>query len=125
MTRSGIASRYANALADVVTSPGSALNAETALAELRAFDATMQDSPELSNALVSPAVPLGRKRAVVERIVALLKVSRITRNFLFVLIDKRRIGSLTDIIQTFETTADERLGFARADVASASDLSEP
>ena len=125
MTHSAVASRYANALADVVTAGTSGINAETALAELRIFADALDSSPELGNALTSPAVPPSRKRAVIGRIADQLELSRITRNLLFVLIDKRRIASLTDIINTFEIVAGERLGFARADVASAAELSEP
>ena len=55
----------------------------------------------------------------------MLKLSRITRNFLFVLVDHRRIASLGDIIRTFEQVVDERLGFARAEISSASELTEP
>ena len=62
---------------------------------------------------------------MVGRIGDLLKLSRITRNFLFVLVDHRRIASLADIIQTLEVILDERLGFARAEVASARELTEP
>ncbi len=125
MTHSVVASRYANALADVVTAGADGTGAAAALAELHAFEQALRESPELSSALTSPAVPPSRKRAVVGRIAGILKLSRTTRNFLFVLIDKRRLLALADVIQTFETVADERLGFARADVTSASGLSEP
>ena len=124
MTTSALATRYANALADVVTAPGSSVRAEDALAELRSFDAALGSSAELHNALTSPAVPTGRKRTVVARIADVLKLLRITRNFLFVLIDHRRIAGLQGILHSFEIIADERLGFARADVASARDLTE-
>ena len=40
------------------------------------------------------------------------------------LIDKRRIPALEAVLAAFEIIVDERLGFARADVASASELSE-
>src|SRR5882672_472087 len=125
MTHSAVASRYANALADVVTAGTSGINAETALAELRAFADVLHSSHELGTALTSPAVPPSRKRAVVGRIGDQLKLSRISRNFLFVLIDKRRITSLPDIINSFEIVIGERLGFARADVISAAELAEP
>jgi F-type H+-transporting ATPase subunit delta len=124
MTNSAVASRYASALADVVTRPGAAPDAGQALAELRYFEAAMSASPELTNVLITPAVPVGRKRAVVERLAGLLKLSPITRNFILVLIDKRRVPLLPEIIQSFETVADERLGFARADVASALELDD-
>ncbi|HEV3196304.1 MAG TPA: ATP synthase F1 subunit delta [Bryobacteraceae bacterium] len=125
MTLSAVASRYASALADVVTAKGSSLGPEAAVAELRSFESVLRSSPELHNALTTPAVPVGRKRAVVGRLADLLKLSRIARNFLFVLIDRRRITSLSEIIQSFEQIVDERLGFARAEVASARELTEP
>jgi F-type H+-transporting ATPase subunit delta len=124
MTLSAVASRYANALADVVTASGSALPPQNALAELRSFESTLKSSPELYNALLTPAVPGSRKKAVVGRIAEILKLSRITRNFLFVLVDHRRIDSVSGIIQTLEVVLDERLGFARAEVISAVELSE-
>ena len=54
----------------------------------------------------------------------MLKLSPITRNFLFVLVDRRRIASLSNIIQDFEAVVDARLGFAQAEVSSARELSE-
>ena len=124
MTHSAVATRYASALADVVTTGANAA-AETTLGELQAFESVLRSSTELQNALISPAVPPSRKRAVVGRLADTLKLSRVTRNFLFVLIDHRRIASLADIVQSFETVADERLGFARADVTSAREIAEP
>lgn len=124
MTSSVIASRYAKALVDVVTGPKTALDPERAVAELRAFASAMESSGELQNALVSPAVAVGRKRAVVGRIADALGISRIIRNFLFVLIDNRRTPALKDIVDTFELEIDERLGFRRAEIRSAAEMPE-
>jgi F-type H+-transporting ATPase subunit delta len=124
MTLSAVATRYANALADVVSPGTSAIRPDDALKELRAFEGALNESGELKNALISPAVPVGRKRAVVGRIGDLLKLSPIVRNFLYVLIDHRRIGSLTEILHSFELIMDERLGFARVQVSSARELTE-
>ncbi len=124
MTLSAVAARYANALADVVTATGSSLNPQQAVAELRAFEGALADSPELQNALITPAVPAARKRAVVGRVADLLKLSRVTRNFLFVLVDKRRIASLSGIIKDFEAVVDARLGFAQAEVSSPVELTD-
>jgi F-type H+-transporting ATPase subunit delta len=124
MTLSAVAARYANALADVVTAPGSALSPQKAVAELRAFQAALDESHELREALATPAVPASRKKAVVGRIADVLGASRVARNFLFVLIDHRRVGSLASIVQQFEDVIDARLGFARADVTSAVPLDE-
>jgi F-type H+-transporting ATPase subunit delta len=124
MTLSSVSTRYANALADVVTGAGSALLAEDALAQLRAFEAALHASSALQNALATPAVPVARKRAVVGRIGYVLELGQITRNFLYVLVDHGRIGLLTPIIHTFELAVDQRLGYARLEVTSASELSE-
>ena len=124
MTLSAVAARYANALADVVTAGSSEIKPQQAVAELRSFDALLGGSADLQNALVTPAVPGSRKKAVVGRFADRLQLSRITRNFLYVLIDHRRIASLSDIIRTFEEVVDARLGFAQAEVSSANDLND-
>jgi F-type H+-transporting ATPase subunit delta len=124
MTLSALAKRYAEALADVVTRAGSGLPPEEAAAQLRAFEATLLTSLELREALVTPAIPNSRKKAVVGRIAGILGLAPTIRNFLFVLVDHRRMSSMGEIIQTFELVVDERLGFARAEVAAARELSQ-
>jgi F-type H+-transporting ATPase subunit delta len=94
------------------------------VAQLNAFETALRSSIELQNALTTPAVPASRKRAVVGRIAGILQLSQIARNFLFVLVDHRRIASLPEIIHSFELVVDERLGFARAEVSAASELTE-
>jgi F-type H+-transporting ATPase subunit delta len=122
MTLSAVATRYANALADVVTAGGSSLRPEDAVAELRSFEALIAESNELRNALITPAIPASRKRAVVGKIADRLQLSRIARNFLFVLVDKRRVTSLSAILHSFELAVDERSGFARAEITAAREL---
>ena len=114
MTLSALAKRYAEALADVVTRAGSGLSPEEAAAQLRAFEAALQASLELREALVTPAIPNSRKKAVVGRVAGILGLAPMVRNFLFVLVDHRRMGSMAEIIHCFELVVDERLGFARA-----------
>jgi F-type H+-transporting ATPase subunit delta len=124
MTLSAVATRYAKALADVTSVPAGALSPQDALTQLRAFESALAASRELENALTTPAVPTGRKRAVVGRIAGVLNLSPIARNFLFVLIDHRRIALLGAILHSFDLIMDERLGFARAEVSSPSELTE-
>lgn len=124
MPITAVATRYANALADVVTSRTSSVRPEDALGQLRAFEAVVRGSADLYNALTTPAVPANRKRAVVARIGGLLNISQTARNFLYVLVDHRRIGEISEIVQSLELVLDERLGFARAEVAAARELSE-
>jgi F-type H+-transporting ATPase subunit delta len=124
MTLSAVATRYAKALADVTTTAASRLRPEDALAQLRAFESALSASRELLNALITPAVPLNRKRAVVGRIAGLLHLSPMARNFLFVLIDHRRIALLGAILDAFELNVEERQGFARAEVSSPRELTQ-
>lgn len=124
MTSSAIAHRYAGALVDVVTGPAAKLDPQQITRELHDFESTLADSVELRHALSSPSVPGSRKKAVVARIADQLSLSRISRNFLFILIDHRRIAALTEILHAFEIELDERLGFARAEVSAARELDE-
>jgi F-type H+-transporting ATPase subunit delta len=124
MTLTGVAARYANALADVVTAGNSALPPQDAVRELRAFEAVLAESHDLREVLHTPAITASRKKAVVGRLADLLKLSRISRNFLLVLIGHRRITLLSEILQAFEVVLDERSGYIRAEIASPSVLGD-
>ncbi len=116
---SAVASRYARALVDVVTEPGSGIDAETAKQQLRQVAALIASSADLKSALLSPAVSPSRKRAVVAK---LIDVHPKIRNFIYVVIDHRRVHELPSIVDAFEFLIDEHLGFVRADVSSATAL---
>jgi F-type H+-transporting ATPase subunit delta len=118
---SAVSSRYARALVDVVTEPGSGIDAETATVQLRQVAAMIAASDDLRNALLSPAVSPSRKRAVVAK---LINVHAKIRNFIYVVIDHRRVHEIPSIVEAFEFLIDEHLGFVRADVSSASALTD-
>ena len=122
-----VASRYARALMDVVAAPASQVDPAAALEQLRAFEQLIEASPELRTALLSPAVPPARKRAVVTKLAESslapsVRPSRPVRNFLFVVIDHRRVAELAVIVEAFEALLDERVGYVRADVVTAREL---
>jgi F-type H+-transporting ATPase subunit delta len=123
MISSAIVGRYANALADVITG-ASGMDAAQAVRDLRGFEALLESSVELRHALASPAVPPGRKRAVVSRLAQTMTLSKIVRNFLLVITDHRRAAAFSQIIDAFEIILDERLGFIRAELRSARELDE-
>lgn len=122
MTSSAVVSRYANALADVVTGASAAVQPADAAAQLRAFADVVAGTQDLRNVLISPTVSLARKNAVISRLAEILGTSRVVRNFLMVLSDHRRLGALSEVASDFEVILDERLGFARAGVRSATAL---
>jgi len=123
MISQAIVTRYASALADVITGP-KGMDAAQASQQLRAFEALLVQSAELRNVLASPAVSAARKRAVVKDLADRLGVARIIRNFLLVLTDHRRLPALAQVIDSFEVQLDERLGFVRANLLSARELDD-
>jgi F-type H+-transporting ATPase subunit delta len=122
MTSPAVASRYANALVDVVLDPKLQTPPDQITRELRSFEALLASSEELRNALASPSVPAARKKAVISRLADQLGIGRIGRNFLFVLNSHRRMDALPTVVESFEVLLDERMGFSRANITSAREL---
>lgn len=121
---SALANRYARALVDVVLDPASALKPEDAVAQLQSASQMVAQSSELRIALLTPAIATSRKRAAMGKLLDELGASRIIKNFIYVVIDHRRIAILDEIREAFELALDERMGFARAEVTSAAALDE-
>ena len=119
-----LSTRYARALVDSVVAPGTGLDPKQTLAELRTFSTMVRESIELRNVLLSPAVSISKKRAVVARFAESLPLSRLVRNFLYVVIDRRRTDILDEIADAFELALDERMGIVRAEVTSAAPMTE-
>ena len=121
---SAVANRYAHALVDIVMAPGSPLKPADAVAQLAAIEALIRESLELRTALLTPAIPTSRKRAVMGKLLERIGAAPLIRNFVYVVIDHRRIGKLDEMREAFEVALDERMGFARAEVVSAATLDE-
>ena len=119
-----VANRYARALADIVLEPGSPIKPEDAIAQLNNVGQMVSGSWELRNALLTPAVQASRKRAVMGKLLQEAGVAGLIQHFIYVLIDHRRIGLLSQIVDAFQLVLDERMGFARAEVVSAAPLDE-
>jgi F-type H+-transporting ATPase subunit delta len=117
-----VSARYARALVDVVTAPGSKTDPAQVLSQLRAVQDLIHGSTTLQNALNSPAVAPSRKRAVMRRLLDPMGVLVNVRNFVYVVIDHRRAHDFASIVDGFEILLDERLGFVAAEVRSATPL---
>ena len=111
--------QYANALADVALEQGAA---GPVLAQLKDFAGAYGESAELRNFLASPAVTGKEKHAVVEKLSARLGASKILRNFLFIIVDRRRMHMLPGIIAAFQEVIRQRQGIAEAEISSAVEL---
>ena len=122
--QSVVGSRYARALVEVVVAPGSANKPEEIVAQLRSMEQLLSDSHDLRAALMTPAIPTSRKRAVIGKFAETLGLSQVVRNFFFVILDHHRIAQLSEMREAFERLIDEHLGFVRADVTSAEPLEQ-
>jgi F-type H+-transporting ATPase subunit delta len=116
-----VAQHYADALAEVAMAQK---NAQAVRRELRDFLGLLGESAQLGVLLDSPAVSRASKHAIVQALVERLGVSRTVRNFLFVVIDQRRVRLLPKIQQAFEAQLDQLEGVARAHVRSARTLDD-
>ena len=119
-----VSARYARALVEVVTAPGSKVDPAQVLSQLRAVQELIQSSAVLQNALASPAVAPSRKRAVMRRLMEPMGALDKVRNFVYVVIDHRRAHELASIVDAFETLLDEHLGFVAAEIQSATPLTD-
>jgi F-type H+-transporting ATPase subunit delta len=117
-----VATRYARALVEAVLNPASRLEPKQVAEELDSFQQMLAGTSELRNILLSPAVTASRKRAVVGKFAEMIPLSKVVRNFIYVLMDRRRIGILHEVVEAYKVILDERLGVMRADVQSARPL---
>jgi len=119
---SAVAYRYARALVDVVLAPTSPLKPDDAVTQLRLIEETLASSEELRTALLTPAIQTSRKHAVVARLLEKLGGAPLIRNFVYVIIDRRRIAIFSEVREAFEHVLDERRGIVRAEIVSAAPL---
>jgi F-type H+-transporting ATPase subunit delta len=115
-----VASTYARAFADVVFDAH--LDADRALADLRAVATLLQESSDLRRVWENPAIPAEQKRKVLDVIVQRGGISKQVRNLLAVLIDHRRMHFLEPIIRQLEKELDARLGFVEANIGTVREL---
>ncbi len=119
-----IANRYARALADVLGRPDSPLPPEQALEQIESFRELLTESAELKNVLLSPAVDTAQKRELVKVLGERIGLAEPIRNFLYIVINHKRVGLLDDIVAAYRSWLDDRVGIARLDVTSAQALDD-
>ena len=117
-----VASTYARAFADVVTS--ARLDSDRSIAELRTIDSLLAESSELRRVWENPAIPAEQKRRVLDVVAERDGISKQVRNLVAVLIDHRRVHFLGPIIAQLEKELDARLGFAEAQITSSRELGD-
>lgn len=121
MVNVSIARRYARALLDVASEAG---RTDAVAEQLTAIAGIFAKNPELTDVIVNPAYSRSQVSAVVEAVMkAVPQMEPTLANTLRLLMDRHRLGYLTDIARLFGDMADTRAGRVRGRVTTAAPLS--
>ena len=121
MSHSAISIRYAKALLNIASGEK---QVERYAEELAGVAAVMEREDLLRLLLDSPTFPLQKKTAIMHDIVEHLGLNIGMRNFLDLLLEKRRIAYLQQIDVNYRKFADELSGIVRAKIKAANKLTK-
>jgi F-type H+-transporting ATPase subunit delta len=113
---SSIAKRYARAFFEIA---GEEKRYEEYYRELGRFSAILKENKNLVEFLANPIFDQRSKKKVVASVLAKIQISQLTANFLKLLVDKRRIGILSDIESCYRELMDNTLKQVRVTVKTA------
>jgi F-type H+-transporting ATPase subunit delta len=113
--------RYARAILELATEQG---QAEQLGAELAEFAALWNGSPELQSVFANPEVSLPARKSVLSEVLASAGASPLARNSILYIADSGRLSALPQISSAYTELAEAASGVVRAEVTSASPLSD-
>ncbi|HEX7969397.1 MAG TPA: F0F1 ATP synthase subunit delta [Stellaceae bacterium] len=117
---SGLAERYGVALFDLADERK---ELDAVARDLQALRALLRDSADLRRLIRSPVLSRADQGKAIIAIAQQAGLSSLTRNFLGLLAQNRRLFALPDVIESFLNRLAERRGEVTAQVLSAQDLS--
>lgn len=117
---SNISKRYARAFFEIAEEEK---KLEQYYNELKQFSSIVEGNKDLRGFLANPIFEQENKKKVFEKIISKLSLSKMTINFLNLLIDKNRIDVLSDIETCYRLLMDETLQKVRVTVKTAFPLS--
>jgi len=119
MSTETIARRYSVALADVVAgSP----EVNTVKDELAIWGELFATNADLHTVFSNPAIAHANKEKVLDGLIAKVKPSKTTSNFLKILLQNGRLADIGDINERFAAVLEERSGVVSAEITSAREL---
>jgi F-type H+-transporting ATPase subunit delta len=121
MKNTVLAKRYAKALFAVAKEEDAFDDYANALNSLADIFRTV---PEVEDALVNPVYPAEVRDKVMAYIVQSMDASPIMRNFLLLVVRKKRSAVLPEIAEAFQALVDERRNICQGTVVSAIELNE-
>ena len=119
--KASLAGRYASALFDLASEAGTVTAVES---DLERLAEAAHESAELRALIRNPEVSREQHGKVVAGLAGYLGLSELTRNFLGVLAENRRISHLPAMIRAFHAIAAAQRGEVTAEVASAHALTD-
>jgi F-type H+-transporting ATPase subunit delta len=118
--QASLSGRYASALFELASEAGNVTAIESDLDKL---DAALRESKQLAGFIRNPEVARADFTKAMAALGKYLKLDKLTRNFLGVLAQNRRVAALPDVIRSFRTIAAAQRGEVTARVTSAHKLS--
>jgi len=116
-----LAKRYAKALVDI----GREQNAlDTYGEDLAAVTEMVEGSKEFREILINPVFTKDDKKQIAQQILEYAGTDKMVANFIYVLIDRKRIDQLSGIEKAFREQVDTIRGITRGEVISAQELDE-
>ncbi len=91
--------------------------------ELKWLDSLLKANPKLFLILKNPLVQPKKKKEIVDKVFS-KNINLKLKNFLYLLIDKRRVEILEGVLKEYQSRADTYRGVVKAEVQSAIELSE-
>ena len=118
--QASLAGRYASALFDLAGESGTVTAVES---DLERLEAALGESDDLRALIRNPEISRGQLANVMAGLGAHLGLSDLTKSFLGVLANNRRVSALPGMIRAFAMIAAAQRGEVQAEVASAHPLS--
>ena len=116
MINNTIAKRYAKALVQLGSEEGLV---DRFREELAGINTTFMANADLRAAFANPAFTAEQKKEIMQALVTKSACSELVGNFLLLLVDKNRVAFLSQIVQTYETLADDQSGVIRPVIRTA------
>ncbi len=121
LTSSLIYTRYAGALVDLAEQKKVV---EKVQKDLDSLQSALDTSNDLSEAISSPLVSASEQGRVMEELAKKVKMQGLTKNFLGVLAQNRRVSALPGIIKAYEKIVAQRSGLVDVRVETAAALDD-
>ena len=121
MINLSLARRYAKALLSIGKEDGKYKDYGV---ELSSFAYLLERESELQNAIVNPMYPRDDRKKVLDKILEMIQLNPIVKNFINLLFDKQRIDGVLQINEVYHILVDQLENISRAKVTTATPLDE-